>query len=172
MALDPFITVEELSDKIGRDVSSDPGATLAVDGACAVCRTIAEQDFSSVTETVALDGTGSDVLILDRVPVTRITSVTVGDDLDTTYVASKGMLFKQVGVWPLGRRNVSVKYQSGYSEIPDDIRKVALDLAAREVLQGVAAAEANGDVNVRYGVPAASDLTANELRILRKYRGR
>jgi len=176
VALTSFVTVEELSDKIGRDVTSDPGAVLAVDGACAVCRTIAEQNFTSGTDTVTLDGTGTDVIVLDRVPVSKITSVTVaGTALEITdYALSKGMLIRLAGVWPLGRQNVTVKYNHGYGpiDIPNDVRKVALDIAAREVLQGVAAAETNGDVNIRYGVPAASDLTANELRILRKHRGR
>jgi hypothetical protein len=46
---------------------------------------------------------------------------------------------------------------------------VALSIASRLVVQGVASEESNGPVSVKYATPA-TDLTAGELRILQKYR--
>lgn len=170
-----LITVQELSDYLGRNMAGDAGATLAVDMASEAVRTEAGQAFNEITDTLLLDGSGTDVLVLPKVPVASITSVTVGGTAATDYVESNGMLVKTstAGVWTKGRRNVEVKYKHGYSstKIPDDVRMVALALAARLVVQGPAMAETNGDVNVRYAV-AATDLTNNELRILRKHSGR
>jgi hypothetical protein len=71
--------------------------------------------------------------------------------------------------------NVVVRYTHGYrsTDVPDDVRMVALNLAGRLLIQGPknAMAETNGDVQIRYAV-AATDLTANELRILRRHSGR
>lgn len=168
-----LITVEELGAYLGRDLTADDGAILAVDMASEACRTVAENGFNELQETITLDGTGTDVLVLPRVPVSTVSTVTVGDTVTTEFVQDNGMLFKQSGSWTRGRRNVSVKYKHGYSSsaIPDDVRMVVLALASRLVVQGPAMAEANGDVNVRYAV-ANTDLTANELRILRRHSGR
>lgn len=173
---DSFITVDELSDYLGRDVSANPAAELVVDGACATVRTIAEQNFSESSDTVTLDGTGTDALVLSQLPVSTIQSVTVAGTADTDYaLSSNGVLVKTSGVWPAGRQNVTVKYRHGYrsTEIPADVRQVALSIAARQLVQGPknAMAETNGDVSLRYAT-AAGDLTANELRILRRHRGR
>jgi len=171
-----FITVQELADYMQRpDVLDDPAAEMAVQGACDVCRTVAGQPFTNTTSTVVVDGTGTDVLVLPRVPVSKVTSVTVGDTADTSYVADNGMLFKQSGTWRRGRRNVTVKLTHGYSDLafPSDVKQVALAIAARLLNQAPrnAMAETVGDVQVRYAV-APTDLTANELRILRLHSGR
>jgi hypothetical protein len=64
-----------------------------------------------------------------------------------------------------------VTYQHGYADadLPRDVRMVALSIASRLVVQGVASEESNGPVSVKYATPA-TDLTAGELRILQKYR--
>jgi hypothetical protein len=70
--------------------------------------------------------------------------------------------------WPLGRQNVAVTYDHG-GAVPSSVRMVALSLASRLVVQGVAVQEQVGGDSVRYAGPAM-DLSANELRILRKHR--
>lgn len=193
---DAFITTTELGDLIGKDLSSDDGATLAVDMACEACRTVAEQLFTPLSETIALDGTGTDCLLLPERPVNAVGTVVVNGvtkgSLD--YVStSDGKLFATSGTaqwttwsngwcwirggtayWPEGRQNVVVTYDHGYIDgtvtvVPDDVRMVALQLASRIVIQGVAAAESVGQNTVRYGTNA-TDLTNGEKAILRKYR--
>lgn len=180
MSFAPFITEQDLSDRLGRDVTGDPGATSAVDAACQICRTLSEQDFNAGTATVALDGSGTDALLLPHRPVGTVAQVTVNGAAVVDWVASaQGVLFRGTAgergdsapVWPTGRQNVRVTYQHGYDtlDVPADVREVALNLAMRAVAQGVAGAETVGDVTVSYSV-AADDLTDNELRILGKYR--
>lgn len=170
-----FITTEELGSYLGRDLSSDDIAQTVVDMACATCETVAGQTFTEASETIVLDGTGTDAVVLPGVPVSSVTTVSVAGTATTEFVADKrrGMLLKQAGIWPRGRANLEVKYKHGYksTEVPPDVRMVALSLAARLVVQGPAVFETQGDVSVRYG-GNADDLTANELRILRRHSGR
>jgi hypothetical protein len=180
---DPFIDQQDLTDYLGRDVTTDDGALAAVDAACDMCRTLSEQTFNAVVaDTITLDGTGTDALLLPERPVSAAGTVTVNGGTVTDYVlGGNGILFRRGTVtsdwcwpglnWPYGRQNICVTYNHGYAavDLPRDVRMVALSIASRLVVQGVAKSESQGDLSVTYAT-AASDLTANELRILRKYR--
>jgi len=175
---DPFITVQDLTDILGRDVTADDGAVIAIDAACDICRTIAEQPFNAGTATVALDGSGTDALLLPYLPVTAAGTVVVNGGTVTDYVLNgNGILFRGTAgcdprpTWPSGRQNVSVTFEHGYAtlDIPRDVRMVALSIASRLVVQGVATEETVGADRIKYAV-ASTDLTNGERRILRKYR--
>jgi hypothetical protein len=177
---DPFITQQDLTDYLGRDVTADNGALMACDAACDMIRDITEQDFNAETTTITLDGTGTDGLVLQQQPATRAGTVLVNGGTITDYMLSgQGLLLRGTAgsnprpLWPLGRQNVQVTYDHGYTltptnNVPRSIRMVALSIAARLVVQGAVQSETVGDVTVDYGM-AASDLTVNELRILAGY---
>ena len=181
---DPFITVQDLTDILGRDCSSDNGAVMAIDAACDSIRDITEQDFNFATSTVSLDGTGTDSLLLPQRPVTNAGTVLVNGGTITDYIppTPDGFLYRgtaiagpwQRPIWPLGRQNVQVTYDHGYliagtvNNVPRSIRMVALMIAQRLVVQGVAQSETVGDVTMDYGM-AASDLTKGENAILYGY---
>jgi hypothetical protein len=173
---DPFITVYDVGDILGRDLSQDMGAIIAVEAACDACRTVSDQLFTSLTETVRLDGTGTDALMLPELPATAAGTVTVNGTAEINYMLNgNGMLLRGTAgseprpVWPAGRQNVVVTYAHGYGTVPADVRMVALSCASRMVVQGVATEESIGDVSVKYAAPAV-DMTPGELRILGKYR--
>ena len=150
---------------------------------------MADQSFNLGTATVTLDGTGTDFLPLPRLPVVNAGTVNVGGTAVTDYVVDtdRGALIRKlpdeggrlldddplpsVCVWPAGRQNIEVTYEHGYAtaDLPRSVRMVALHIASRLVIQGVAQYETVGDVQMRYGVNA-TDLTDGERRILRKYR--
>lgn len=185
---DPFISRDDLTDKLGRDVTGDDGALIAVDAACDICREFAEQDFNEVFgDTVTLDGTGTDSLLLPQLPVSNAGTVTVNGTAVTDYVLrDDGLLIRRgtLGVpsafwdeqpvprvWPTGRQNVTVTYDHGYpaADLPRSVRAVALSIASRLIVQGPAIEETVGDVRVKYAL-AETDLTYCERAILRKYR--
>jgi hypothetical protein len=179
---DPFITTTDMSDYLGRDVSADPGALIALDAACDTVRTFTEQEFNSATGTFTLDGTGTDCLLLPQLPVSAAGTVTVDGTVVTDYVLNgNGMLFRgsvsaegaaySRSTWPEGRQNVVITADYGYAaaDLPRDVRMVALSLASRLVVQGVAVEESIGGVSVKYAGPAM-DLTRTEQMVLRKYR--
>lgn len=189
---DPFIDQQDLSDVLGRDVTQDNGALIAIDAACDVCRSLTGQLFNKGTATATLDGTGTDTIVLPQFPVSSAGTVLVNGGTVTDYVLSEnGMLFRKFGscdgfggvvggvaggigtggpVWPYGRQNVQVTYEYGYDDasFPRDVRLVALALAERLVVQGVAQSETIGDVQVNYGM-SADDLTPGEKLILSGY---
>jgi hypothetical protein len=174
---DPFITVADLGDYIGRDVSADDGAVIAIDAACDICRDVAGVDFNAGTATFAADGTGTDALVLPTQPVSSVSSVMVAGAAITDYtLAGNGVLLRGTAgayprpVWPAGRQNVTGTAVTGYSsaDLPRSVRMVALSIASRLVIQGPAQEESLGSSRVKYSV-ASTDLTNGELRILRKY---
>jgi hypothetical protein len=196
-SLTPFISRQDLTDYLGRDVTTDDGALAAIDAACDMVRTMTEQDFNEVSGTAVFDGTGTDSLLLRQRPAGSITGVTIGGTVNAgsimggTTISSwmlrhDGVLLRTAGAavadpsysgetyplrWPKGRQNIAVEYVSGYgtADLPRDIRMVALQIAARLVVQGVSVYETVGDVSMRYAGPA-TDFTNGELRILRKYK--
>lgn len=175
---DPFISQQDLTDYLGRDVTADDGALVAVDAACEIVRDIAEQAFNRGTTTVVCDGTGTDALLLDNLPALNAGTVSVNGTTVTDYMLTdNGILLRgSIGcdpqpTWPSGRQNVTVTYEHGYDpdDIPRSVRMVALSIAARLIVQGVATEESVGDVRVSYA-GAATDLTNGEKLILSKYR--
>ena len=96
-------------------------------------------------------------------------------ELNFTYTAQGLLLRGSAGcnprpIWPRGRQNVTVTYDHGYADgdVPQDVRLVAIQLAMRLIVQGVAQSETIRDTTVNYGM-SADDLTANETRILAAY---
>lgn len=176
---DAFISPAELVGYIGRGDQADLGITLAIDAACGICRTTAEQTFSrSYGSTVILDGTGTDALPLPETPVLAAGTVSVDGTTVTDYVVAgeAGLLFRRAAEtpyttleWPVGRQNVVVVYDHGYELIPPEIKMVALSIAARLVIQGPAIQETVGEDSMRYAV-SSTDLTAGEQAILRRYK--
>ncbi len=179
---DPFITEQDVVDLLGRGDTSDPGITIAVDAACDIVRTFTEQTISQFQETLALDGSGGDALLLPERPVTQVQEVQVNGTTVSDYTWNRnGVLFRGSGgtadtswassYWPEGRQNVSVKYTHGYegTAVPRDLRMVALALAQRIVVQGAAVSEQIGQTRVAYAGPA-TDLTKTEKIILGKYK--
>jgi hypothetical protein len=174
---DPFITTADLSDYLGRDVTADDGAVIAIDAACDICRDVAGVDFNAGTATFAADGTGTDALVLPTQPVSSVTGVMVAGAAITDYtLVSNGTLLRGTAgayprpVWPAGRQNVRGTAVTGYgtADMPRSVKMVALSIASRLVIQGPAQEESLGSSRVKYSV-AATDLTKGEERILRQY---
>lgn len=179
-----LISTQDLSDYIGRDLSADAGALLAVESADQLVRTLTEQDFEPLTSTVYLDGTGTDAIFLPQRPVNAVGTVTVNGTIDTDFTftadgrltrADSGESYatwteQPAGYWPAGRQNIAVTYEHG-GTVPEDVRMVAIMAAYRLVTQGGAISEQVGGVTRRYAI-AAGDLSAAERAILRRYRGR
>lgn len=175
---DPFISPQDVVDYLGRGTATDAILVMATDAACDTVRTYTEQTFNGGTSTVTLDGTGTDAILLPERPVNSVGTVTVNGGTVTDYVLNgNGILFRgSVGVnqgstWPMGRQNVSVTYSHGYAEVdlPRDVRRVALEIAARTAGQGIARQESVGPVSITYA-GASTDLSKGEMIILGKYR--
>ncbi|MEU0531983.1 hypothetical protein [Amycolatopsis tolypomycina] len=79
-----------------------------------------------------LDGSGSDLLVLSRWPVTAVASVTVDGVLlaaDEYECETTGLLRRTRGCWALDE-DVDVAYTAGYTTAPKSVVGMCLELAA------------------------------------------
>jgi hypothetical protein len=174
---DPFISPTDLTDYLGRDVLSDPGAVIATDSACDIVRAFTGQQINRGTSTITVDGSGHDALLLPQLPVSSAGTVTINGGTvidwvlkDNSTLVRKAADYTEV-VWPEGRQNVQATVVHGWdpADVPRDLCMVALSIASRLVVQGVAASETVGETSIQYAT-AATDLSEGERQILRRYR--
>src|SRR5574342_243811 len=130
----PFVSLEDLSDALGEDVSTSDLAVIALDTACQVVRDELGNVVNMTTETVKLDGRAFYRLILPEPPVRAVTSVVltaynVADEtvVATDYVLEGGtpsldncFLRRLSTYWPVGQGNIEVTYIHGWdiTELP------------------------------------------------------
>lgn len=184
---DPFISRDDLSDALGRDVTTDDGALIAVDAACDIVRDLSGQTFNRGTSTEVFDGSGTDALLLSQLPANTVGTVEVRDTVGSWTTAgtsdwvldNKGVLYavnaagtSLFGVeWPAGRQNVRVAYDHGYADadLPRSVRAIALAVAERLFIQGPSMFETIGDVTTRYAGESTA-VMPTERMILRLYK--
>ncbi len=183
----PFISRQDLTEYLDRDVTTDDGALICVDAGCDIVRDVTGQLFNRGTVTEYYDGTGTDALLLAQFPVNSVGTVSVADsDAPPTWnvagstdfsVDDKGVLLatNTAGTslfgrtWPHGRQNVRVTYDYGYTLVPSSVRQIALTVASRLFIQGPKLFESLGDLNVRYAAESTA-LMPTERMILRRYK--
>jgi hypothetical protein len=174
--MEAFITKGDFEAYLGYEVESDK-ATLSMDAACGLIRGATNQDFEAGEGTVKLDGSGTDELILPHVPVEAVTSIASTEAFAseatavTDYlVTSSGIVLrKPPAIWPTGRGNVEVTFTYGYSDVPAEIRMLALTVAARCYVQGIVTVAQVGTTNTTFATDALS-FTPGEQNIVARYR--
>lgn len=197
---EPFIDVDELSDLLRQDVSTELMASFAVAAACDVVRNYTHQTLTLVTDdTVRLDAPVSDILLLPQLPIQDVTSVIIDPDADSPTTLTQGtdytiradagvLLRSQYYLWRAHwafPTEVEVTYSHGYlpdgsgeDAFPMDLKMAAVQIAARlySVGQPVQTgsnsiqAESIGNWSVTYGLTNASSVSDEERRLLDPYR--
>jgi hypothetical protein len=179
-----FATVEELDTYLGETVDV-ARAVLLLDLATArIVSYVGHPIAPPTTETITLDGTGTDLILLPGHPVTDIDSITV-NGVALTYVAdayeyvwSESGAVRLTGANSWGRvaQSIEVTYTHGYATVPDDVKAVCLQMATRgwhnpaglrsESLGGYSYSSAIPAT----GIPVGLNLTDDERDILDRYR--
>ena len=110
-----------------------------------------DQSFTSASATEYYDGNGLKWIIVDRAPITAITSLTITDDNDTdhtiattdlSYDGSTGKVqFKPTvssayDYFLPGFQNVTIVYTAGYTTIPEAIQEATVQIARNLYAQG------------------------------------
>lgn len=92
------------------------------------CERICGVAFVPRYERVVLDGSGQGSLLLPRIEIRAVRSVTIGGALTTAVdFDPAGVLYLAGGAsWPAGRRNVLVEYEHGYDAPPEDLKMAAM----------------------------------------------
>jgi hypothetical protein len=197
-----FVTTDELGDFLGEDLVDARfiQAGMFLELATAQIQGWTRQRIEAVVDdAIILPGTFDWELELPERPVTAaiVTAIDGVAPIDGTYRLSGSKLFRPggwAGPWGLQSGNapsgwgrawwwdipttVEVTYSHGYPIIPDDIRMVCLQLAARMLQNPTGLAqESIGTYSVMYEArnavgTAAGGLTGAETVLLSRYRRR
>ena len=169
-------------------------ATAAIAAASAAIQNFTRQRIEQVVGdvlTLTVEAHRS-VILLPEQPVTAVASVvedgttlTVGTHYRWT---AAGLLVRQSRAWNSGWQEVVVTYTHGYSTIPDDLKAVCIQAAARAYraglrsaatagIPGIQSEQADGDFSVTFAAenPAGSAaapplLLSSEREMLARYR--
>lgn len=92
------------------------------------CERICGVAFVPRYERVVLDGSGGEPLVLPRVEIRAVRSVSIGGAITTGVdFDPAGVIYRAGGAsWPAGRRNVLVEYEHGYDAPPEDLKMAAM----------------------------------------------
>ena len=126
-------------------------------------------------DSLTLDGTGTESLLLPAAPVVAVDSVSLDGEaltLDTDYSwSSDGFLRRLAGYWPDRLRCIEVVYSHGWNPVPDDIQEVVIDQAqAIYAVQPGVQQKTVGSQSVTFGVQAAAGVTSQWAAMVDKYR--
>jgi len=162
-------TVAHLANHLQRDEADldEASAQLALDGASGLVRDWCGWGIAHAEETFVVDGTGSRVLLLPTLRLVSVEEVRVdGTVLDpTTYTWSASGQLERAAGWPRRFRAIEVDCTHGYDPVPDALRLVVLELAARSYKNPERlAAKSVGGVSYTY------DLSELEMAQLGPYR--
>lgn len=129
--------VAELAAALNQTIApNDASALQALATASGVIRNYTQQQIDLVEDdTVVLDALGGTTLFLPELPVVAVSAVS---EKGTDLVVTDDFLFTRWGAlsrvnrpWLSGQQIVSVTYDHGYAEIPDDVKGVCLAIAGR-----------------------------------------
>lgn len=174
-----FATVDDLELLLGHEVEL-LRAELAVALASSAVAGYARIGIARATSVEAeVDGTGADTLNLPEWPVQSVDQVAV---VGTTAVmdvldgpdgpsarwgwSKAGVLTRYGGVWPHRPRSVKVTYTHGYDPVPDGIRAVTLQAAARAITNPVHLAAWSGDSTTATFADVVFELTDGEKQLV------
>ncbi len=131
-----FATPAELQFFIGADVPTDRAWMMLTLASGAIVATAGVPIAQIDDDEVTIDGNGAPSVLLPSWPVTDVTDVKVAGEAlaaDDYSWSRAGELRRTHGRWPARLRAIEVTYTHGYAEVPDEIKAVTLQVAARGI---------------------------------------
>ena len=165
------ITSQELATYLQVEGSPTDSMDLAVELGSGIVTGHVGQSFESASYTQLLPVAVGDYTVeLPQRPVTAVASVTLPvagllDSDESMWLGVSAVV--QLDVY---ESTATVAYTAGYAEIPNDVKAVALAVAARVYQNPVdARTEQIDDYSVTYAAGSGGGVNAVERRILRRY---
>lgn len=169
-----------------RGVAHDPADVHAIrtlEVASDLVRAEIDLDVDAATDdSLTLDGSGLDTLILPELPVSDIASVTLDDVelvVDDEYrLGAGGILYRtDDDVWTLGRGNVEVVYSHGWDTPPEGLVNLVLLVADRLYASAGTGGEVESETIGVYSYTTSTTdtdpteaLTADERKLAQRFR--
>src|SRR5919106_429763 len=138
-----FAEVDDLAALLGEtfDATRAAQAELALDLAATAIRSVAGQTIDYVEDDeVVLVGVWEADLGLPQRPVIDVAAVEVDGTVDTDWELVGSALRRSLGGWGGPGVSVEVTYTHGYETIPEAVRSVCLQAAARFMINPEASA--------------------------------
>ncbi len=117
--------------------NSDTLISLLITSASAYIDNWTNRTFSTVSNTIKMNGNGSNIMMLKDYPIISVSSVKVGnisyqqsDGNSVGYVLGDYAIYLIGDKFTKGFVNVSITYTSGFASVPADIKQVAIELVA------------------------------------------
>jgi hypothetical protein len=188
----PFISVADLTNYMGEDLTSSDLAVIAIDSACEAIRSFTRRKLNyTQDDVIILDGSGMVELLVPEWPIVDVSEILVaGEEVTDHRVAGSEQSYivrTDGGSWPRASGNIQVTYSHGYAvseddvapegpdRVPSDLRSVALAMAAGLMsvaetrYHAVAARDDIGASEPEQG-PAPAALTPEQKALLVRYR--
>jgi hypothetical protein len=161
------------------DPEDEVRADMALDLASGAVRAYCGWELAREAVTFQVDGEGGNVLTLPTLELIDVLEIRIADDVQTLGLPltdygritwwRKGQLYRHAG-WPT-HTVIEVDVIHGYDPVPDLIKLVTLDMAARTLSnpEGLVSAT-TGQVSKTWASSSTQALTALHFRLLDRYR--
>lgn len=159
----------ELTSYVGTPVE-ETRASLFVELASAAIEDEVGFSLDQQTETITVRARGQRTILLPAFPVTAVDAVLfAGHEVDVEWTRA-GELTIPSGWW--GHGELTVTYTHGYATVPDGLKAVCLEIAARALVNPQALASFNSDGTVvQFAQRPVLGLTVDERdRVMRAIR--
>lgn len=177
MALDPLATTDDLSARLGRELTDTEliQAEALLAGASARVRTYTGQDFTAVEDDVVQVKARNGIARLPQRPVTAVTAVV---DLsanavahtwlndDRVQVGTSALNWFEVEPWRNAVPELRVTYDHGYEEIPGDVVDVVCSMVARSLARGPDSGAIQSESIAGYSYSIGSSAAAGSVGLL------
>jgi hypothetical protein len=168
-----FITLDELKNYLNASTDSsakDSWLESVIDLVCGVCEESCDTEIEPQELELILDGNGSKVLNLGRfiedlsgsTDAAKLANLQsrddsesdwedLTDDMDNVEFDGRSIVLLSDDFFPLGRKNIRVKFDAGFDPIPASLKKVALEMCAMHYKQSNVGSGQLGQSSMSFG---------------------
>lgn len=174
----PLATVGELETHLQRTFDDQGQADMALALASGAVRAYCGWELARETTTFQVDGQGGTILTLPTLELIDVLEIRIADEVQALNLPvtdygritwwRKGQLYRHAG-WP-ARSVIEVDCIHGYDPVPDLVKLVTLDLAARTISnpEGLVSAT-SGQVSRTWASSGSQTMSALHERLLDRY---
>ncbi len=156
-------------ESLGEEDIEDPRAQDRLAAASALVRSYCRWSITKTSETFTLDGEGTALLFLPTARLTEVTAIRLsGSPVEGWSWSENGVVERDGGWWPVGRRNVALDIVHGFDLPPADLREVTAAVALRAYLNP-AGATSEAFAGSTTSWPSGFGLTVLERSVLDRY---
>lgn len=171
--MDPFATPEDLATQLQRPVDRAAAEMRLAEASSAIRQMCEWHIWPVLTETLTVDGSGSELLALPTLRLVTVTAIAENSqvlDVSTLEISGTGMIRRgNCRSWTSRFSGITTTIEHGHDEVPDWLRGVVCSVVGRvlDVPAGVTY-EQSGSEAVSYVAIDKSSFTGHELGLVHR----